>query len=65
MDLNAFITQHAWILAAITILIAIHTILKAVRDAIDKTPTTDDNGFERLVTILGKIAAYLAGFRAK
>lgn len=65
MDINAFISQHAWVLAAITILIAVHTILKAVRDAIDKTPATDDNAFERIVTIMGKIAAYLAGFRAK
>ena len=54
MDLNAFINQHAWIIAGITIFIALHTILKAVRDAIDKTPATDDNAFERIVTDHGK-----------
>lgn len=65
MDLNAFINQHAWVIAGITIFIALHTILKAVRDAIDKTPATDDNAFERIVTIMGKAAGYLIGLRAK
>lgn len=65
MDLNNFILEHAWLGAVIVILIAVHTILKAVRDAIDKTPATDDNAFERIVTIMGKVASYLAGFRAK
>lgn len=65
MDLNAFVLQHAWVGAAIIIVIAVHTILKAVRDAIDKTPETDDNKFERFVTIMGKVAKYLAGIRSK
>ena len=65
MDLNAFISQNIWVVAGVTIFIALHTILKAVRDAIDKTPETDDNIFERTVTIAGKAAAYLAGIRAK
>ena len=39
--------------------IAFHTFLKSIRDAIDKTPATDDNWFERLVTVLGKAVAYL------
>lgn len=46
------------------IAIALHTFLKAVRDAIDKTPATDDNWFERLVTIIGKMLNYFTGKRA-
>lgn len=65
MDLNALVNQNIWIVAGVTIFIALHTILKAVRDAIDKTPATDDNAFERVVTIVGKVAGYLAGIRAK
>lgn len=65
MDLNEMIANNIWIVAGITIFIALHTILKAIRDAIDKTPATDDNAFERIVTIIGKVASYLMGFRAK
>jgi hypothetical protein len=65
MDINQIISQNLWIVAGITIFVAVHTIVKAVRDAIDKTPATDDNAFERVVTIMGKVAAYLAGIRAK
>lgn len=45
--------------------LATHTFLKAVRDAVDKTPNTDDNAFERLVTISGKAVGYLFGSRPK
>jgi len=41
------------------IYVAFVQLLKAIRDAIDKTPSTDDNCFERLVTILGKVGASL------
>ena len=41
------------------ITLSIHTALKAIRDAIDKTPETDDNWFEKFVTILSKAAGYL------
>jgi len=47
-----------WVVVGV-VFIAFHTFLKAVRDAIDKTPATDDNWFERLVTIVGKVASYL------
>ena len=38
---------------------------KRFAGGIDTTPHTDDNWFERLVTIMGKVTGYLAGFRAK
>ena len=41
------------------VIIAVNTFLKAVRDAIDKTPETDDNKFERFVTLVGKVCGYL------
>lgn len=63
--LNNFAQDHAWIGMTVAIFIAIHTGLKALRDAIDTTPQSDDNWFERIVTILGKITSYFAGFRAK
>lgn len=47
------------------ILIFANTLLKGVRDAIDSTPDTDDNFFERGVTILGKVLGYLVGKRAQ
>lgn len=49
----------------LVIAVALHQVLKAVRDAIDTTPATDDNWFERLVTILGKVLNYFAGKRAQ
>ncbi len=57
--------KENWVTVTVIVL-AINTFLKAVRDAIDKTPATDDNWFERLVTILGKFSGYiLAGKRPK
>lgn len=47
------------------IALALHTFLKAVRDAIDKTPETDDNLFEKTVSLIGKIIGYLFGKRTK
>ena len=44
---------------ALLILIALHTFLKAIRDAIDSTPETDDNIFEKVVTLFGKVMGYL------
>lgn len=63
--LNKFAQDNAWLGLAIASIIALHTGLKALRDAIDTTPETDDNGFEKFVTIMGKAAKYLAGYRAK
>ena len=47
------------------IALAAHTFLKAIRDAIDKTPDTDDNIFEKIVSVIGKMVGYLFGSRAK
>lgn len=63
--LNNFAQENAWVGLTIAAILALHTGLKALRDAIDATPETDDNWFEKAVTIMGKAAKYLAGFRAK
>jgi len=55
--------QTNWVQITV-IAIAVHTFLKAIRDAVDKTPETDDNIFEKVVTILGKVIAYLGGKRS-
>lgn len=55
--------QANWVTVTV-IALAVHTFLKAIRDAIDKTPETDDNWFEKLVTLIGKIVGYLGGKRA-
>lgn len=39
------------------IFLMFYVFIKGVRDVLDKTPATDDNLFERVVTILGKLAA--------
>ncbi len=54
--INYFQANWAQILL---IAVSVHTALKAIRDAIDKTPATDDNWFERMVTIIGKAIGYL------
>jgi CRISPR/Cas system CSM-associated protein Csm2 small subunit len=41
------------------VVVAFHTFLKAIRDAIDTTPDTDDNAFEKFMTISGKVIAYI------
>ena len=41
-------------------------VMKAIRDAIDSTPESDDNWFERACTIMSKLGATLiTGQRAK
>lgn len=41
-------------------------VMKAVRDAIDTTPNTDDNWFERACTVASKLLASLTtGARPK
>ena len=55
--------QANWVQIGVVAL-ALHTFLKALRDALDKTPETDDNAFEKIVTILGKFISYLFGKRA-
>lgn len=51
--------QNNWMQITV-ITISLHTLLKAIRDAFDKTPQTDDNWFERLVTAMGKAVNYIA-----
>lgn len=58
--LSNFAIQHPWVPLAITIYLVVVQALKGIRDAIDKTPLTDDNWFERIVTILVKTVGYLA-----
>ena len=54
MDL---IREH-WL--EITVLyLAFAKFITAIRDVLDKTPATDDNLFEKIVTILNKLGAYL------
>ena len=55
--------QQNWVQIGV-IALAAHTFLKAVRDAIDTTPETDDNLFERVVTGVGKVVGYLFGKRS-
>ena len=43
------------------IAIAIFGLMQAIRKAIDSTPETDDNWFEKLCTIFGKSISYLFG----
>ena len=54
-----------WEKIAIAYLLVIK-VLTVVRDVIDKTPTTDDNWFERLCSILKKLPqTLLLGQRPK
>ena len=50
--------QDNWVTIGVVYLI-ISKALTSVRDAVDKTPATDDNWFERLCTIVGKVGGYL------
>jgi hypothetical protein len=58
--MNDFILwfQNNWI-GIIAVYLATHKFAVAVRDVLDKTPDTDDNLFEKAVTIMGKLASYL------
>lgn len=47
-----------WV-AIVAVAVAFHTAARGIRDAIDKTPATDDNVFERFVTISGKAVDYI------
>lgn len=43
----------------LVVMIAFSVFMKNLRDAIDKTPDTDDNVFEKLVSIIGKVVVAL------
>jgi len=74
-----FLLAHPQLLAVLVGYLVIVKVVAAVVDSLvssraewDKTPLTDDNLFERALTIavrvvgfLGKIAAQLSGFRPK
>lgn len=61
--LNSFATQHPWIPLTISIYLVVVKGIQGLRDALDKTPASDDNWFERTATILGKTIGYLGGIR--
>ena len=61
MNIVNFLKDH-WVEIGVALL-GIHTLLKAIRDAIDKTPQTDDNAFEKFVSLSGKVLGYLFGKR--
>ena len=61
--LSNFAIEHPWVPLAISIYLVTVKALQGIRDAIDKTPASDDNWFERTVTILGKTIGYLGGVR--
>ena len=45
--------------------LVMQNIIKGLRDALDTTPETDDNFFEKIATVSSKLLAYLIGFRPK
>ena len=56
-ELIKWFTEN-WV-GVIAVYLAVHKFLVSVRDVLDKTPATDDNFFEKAVTIMGKLAGYL------
>lgn len=50
--------QTNWV-TIVAIYLAVHKLLVSIRDVLDKTPSSDDNVFERIVTIMGKLGGYL------
>lgn len=57
MEIISSIQNH-WVEIGVFYLLVLN-FLKGLRDAIDKTPLTDDNWFERLVSIMVKLSAYI------
>jgi hypothetical protein len=51
--------QANWV-GIIAVFLAVHKVLVTIRDILDKTPETDDNIFEKIVTVMGKLLGYLA-----
>ena len=52
-----FLQAH-WMQIAV-IYLAFAKFMTAIRDVVDATPGTDDNWFERTVTIINKLGGYL------
>lgn len=62
--LNYLMVKFPWLVVLIIIMREFATMIKNVRDAIDKTPESDDNWFERLATIISKaVKGYAVGIR--
>ena len=57
-DLIKWFTDN-WV-GVIAVFLAFHKILVSIRDILDKTPETDDNWFEKTVTLIGKLLGYMA-----
>lgn len=55
--MNEFISEN-WEKISIAYLILVK-ILTGIRDILDKTPESDDNWFEKIVTVATKLGAYL------
>jgi hypothetical protein len=47
------------------IALVVQNFVKGLRDALDKTPDTDDNIFEKIASVSVKLLNYLVGIRAK
>jgi hypothetical protein len=58
-----FITEN-WEKIALVALV-IQNVVKGIRDAVDTTPQSDDNMFEKISTFLSKVTGYLIGFRPR
>ena len=54
--------QEHWAQLGVIVLAA-HTLLKAIADAID-TNTEEENTFEKIVGTIGKVIAYIFGKRS-
>lgn len=62
---NKFALTHPWVALVFVVYLGLAKLVVGIRDAIDTTPTTDDNWFERVATIIKKTIGYLGGFRPK
>jgi hypothetical protein len=56
-DILNFIKEN-WVTITVVYL-AFAKFITAIRDVLDKTPASDDNWFERIVTIINKLGGYL------
>lgn len=63
--LNDFAINHPWVGLTLAIYLVVAKAIVGIRDAIDKTPASDDNWFERFATIIAKTIGYLGGIRPK
>jgi hypothetical protein len=50
-------------LAIIAVYLLLAKFMTGLRDVLDKTPKTDDNIFERICSIMSRLADYLLKFK--